>query len=141
MTADYTELKAKAEAANGWMGNAVIKEANPDEDQMCEIGGVNADFPDDFNSFITLDCENYGADSKPLAEYIVSSPDGVLALIARVAELEKDAARYQQILRTTRGDFDKMVRLAGMSQAHGGKPLHESLDEAIKAAKEQPCKT
>lgn len=81
-----------------------------------------------------------GPTSVANATYIAAaSPDVVLALIDRLAEVEKDAARYQAIRNGLEVDPDNSGIVVSLIDDFGGETLHgDRADAAIDAAiKEQ----
>lgn len=79
--------------------------------------------------------ESHAIDFASTADYerrINERIEARAALASAVAEIERDAARYRQLRQTTHTEFQRMCRLANMSQAYGGRPLDESLDLAMK---------
>ena len=75
--AEMTEqLKALAEAAKGWKFDHIQQ----CDDEPIEVGQMS---DGEFYQIATIDCEQYGESSRPLAEYLVqASPERILALIA-----------------------------------------------------------
>ena len=82
------QLKALAEAAKGWKFDHIQQ----CDDEPIEVGQMS---DGEFYQIATIDCEQYGESSRPLAEYLVqASPERILALIAeneRLAHSRKDA--------------------------------------------------
>lgn len=88
MTTDI-ELRKLAEAAKEWSNVTAIRK-HEDADGVCVIGGEDED--GNFYPVIEIDCDQYYADSKPLATYIAAAnPATILSLLDRLEKAEKDA--------------------------------------------------
>ena len=80
---DTEQLKALAEAAKGWKFDHIQQ----CDDEPIEVGQMS---DGEFYQIATIDCEQYGESSRPLAEYLVqASPERILALIAENERIRK----------------------------------------------------
>ena len=83
------QLKALAEAAKGWKFDHIQQ----CDDEPIEVGQMS---DGEFYQIATIDCEQYGESSRPLAEYLVqASPERILALIAENERLQRIADDFQ----------------------------------------------
>ena len=115
------EIEAAANSMQGWPNDASFKS----DDAWC-VGTVDED--GNLYPVVEIQVEQYDAEhfAEPMADYYATAnPANILALISRIRELEKDAARYRW-LREYENDCFMLNTLQVASM--------EDLDVAIDAA-------
>jgi hypothetical protein len=104
------ELKRLAEAATPWKTVKVVRPVEGDETGSAVIG---AESDGEFYSVVTVDCDQYYFDSKPLAYfYAAARPDVILKILS-----ERDALyeALKAVLTETEGCYvssEKQARAA-----------------------------
>lgn len=106
---DYTELIARlrelADEAKPWRNVNIVKPATSDESGAAIIG---AELDGEFYPCVEIDCDQYYADSKPLADYLAAMNEhGLTLLDALQAQAERIKAQDSEIERLNHKD--KMI--------------------------------
>lgn len=106
---DYTTLKALAEDAIPWKNlNDVRQHEDEDEAGIYIVGHLSED--NEYYPVITVDCAQYYADSKPLADYIaVASPDVVLEMLDRIRRADELEAQQSETILHQAGEISRLL--------------------------------